>query len=59
LILLAGNTYVFSIPASKVRRGQVVGSVEARDSDQGLNGQVKITVILKSLKNMTYLNFYS
>ena len=40
IFFVPGNTYVFNIPASKLRRGQVVGAVEARDIDQGLNAQV-------------------
>ncbi len=38
---VAGNTYVFTLPASKIHRGQVIGSVDAKDADQGVNGQVR------------------
>jgi len=39
-LFVSGNTYVFTLPASKIHRGQVIGSVDAKDADQGVNGQV-------------------
>lgn len=35
-----GNTYVFTLPANKIHSGVKVGSVVAKDADQGPNGEV-------------------